>query len=110
VPVRIEQALELGASAAYSPADAAARGLTAATVIEAAGTVRAFETAVALTAPGGTTITVGLPSPTAPAEVSPLGLVAEARTIVVATSVPPFLHVTFRSSRTCGGPTAGPPG
>ncbi len=37
---------------------------------------------MALTAPGGTTITVGLPSPSALAEVSPLGLVAEARTIV----------------------------
>jgi alcohol dehydrogenase len=81
-PDKLEQAVELGAAAAYSPADAAARGLKAATVIEAAGNVRAFETAVALTAPGGTTITVGLPSPTAFAEVSPLGLVAEARTIV----------------------------
>ncbi|MET0933150.1 MAG: zinc-binding dehydrogenase, partial [Mycetocola sp.] len=81
-PDKLEQAVELGASAAYSPADAADRGIKAAHVIEAAGNVRAFETAVALTAAGGTTITVGLPSPTARAEVSPLGLVAEARTIV----------------------------
>jgi alcohol dehydrogenase len=81
-PDKLEQATGLGASAAYSPADAAGNGLKAATVIEAAGNVRAFETAVALTAPGGTTITVGLPSPTAMASVSPLGLVAEARTIV----------------------------
>ncbi|MBG6237774.1 alcohol dehydrogenase [Mycetocola sp. CAN_C7] len=81
-PDKLGQALELGASAAYSPADAAELGVKSATVIEAAGNVRAFETAVALTAPGGTTITVGLPSPTARAEVSPLGLVAEARTIV----------------------------
>lgn len=81
-PDKLDQALELGASAAFSPADAAEQGVKSATVIEAAGNVRAFETAVALTAPGGTTITVGLPSPTARAEVSPLGLVAEARTIV----------------------------
>ena len=81
-PDKLEQAVGLGAAAAYSPADAAEHGIKAATVIEAAGNVRAFETAVALTAPGGTTITVGLPSPTARAEVSPLGLVAEARTIV----------------------------
>jgi alcohol dehydrogenase len=51
-------------------------------VIEAAGAARAFETAVDLTAPGGTTVTVGLPSPEARAGVSPLRLTAEARTIV----------------------------
>lgn len=81
-PDKLVQAVDLGASAAYSPADAAEHGIKAANVIEAAGNVRAFETAVALTAAGGKTITVGLPSPTARAEVSPLGLVAEARTIV----------------------------
>ena len=81
-PDKLVQALELGASESFSPADATEHGLQAATVIEAAGNVRAFETAVALTAPGGTTITVGLPAPTAFAQVSPLGLVAEARTIV----------------------------
>ena len=35
-----------------------------------------------LTAPGGTTVTVGLPAPGALAEISPLALTAEARTIV----------------------------
>ncbi|WP_217634224.1 hypothetical protein [Raineyella antarctica] len=37
---------------------------------------------VALTGVGGTTVTVGLPSPTAEATITPLGLTAEARTIV----------------------------
>lgn len=50
-------------------------------VIEAVGHARAFEAAVAATAVGGTTVTVGLPSPSASAQISPLGLVAEARTI-----------------------------
>lgn len=51
-------------------------------VVEAAGSARAFETAVALTAAGGRTVTVGLPHPDARASVSPLGLVAEGRTII----------------------------
>ena len=50
--------------------------------MEAAGHPRAFETAFALTAPGGRTVTVGLPSPSARVEVSPLTITAEARTIV----------------------------
>lgn len=82
VAAKLERALELGASAALSPAGLADAGLTAPVVIEAAGNVRAFETAVAATAPGGMTVTVGLPAPTAMASISPLGLVAQARTIV----------------------------
>jgi len=79
---KLGQARSLGASAAYTPAAAAELGITAPTVVEAAGNTRAFETAVALTEPGGTTITVGLPAPDAMAQVSPLMLVAEARTII----------------------------
>ena len=79
---KLGQAQDLGAAAAYTPAVAAELGITAPTVVEAAGNARAFETAVALTEPGGTTITVGLPAPTALAQVSPLTLVAEARTII----------------------------
>lgn len=82
VPEKLHRALELGASAVYSPAELAESGVRAAVVVEAAGNARAFETAIAATAPGGTTVTVGLPAPTATASVSPLGLVAEARTIV----------------------------
>jgi alcohol dehydrogenase len=82
VPEKLERALELGALAAYSPAEVAEHGTTAPVVIEAAGNARAFETAVSATAPGGTTVTVGLPAPTAMASISPLGLVASARTII----------------------------
>lgn len=82
VPEKLATARELGAVAAHTPADALDRGVRAPVVVEAAGSVRAFETALALTAPGGTTVTVGLPSPDARAAVSPLTLTAEARTVV----------------------------
>ncbi|MET0736352.1 MAG: alcohol dehydrogenase catalytic domain-containing protein [Microbacterium sp.] len=82
VPAKLDLARELGAAGAWSPADAVDRGIRAPVVIEAAGATRAFETAIALTAPGGTTVTVGLPAPDARASVSPLLLTAEARTIV----------------------------
>lgn len=76
-----ELAAELGATA-LTPEEATERQVRADLVVEAAGNARAFEAAVALTAPGGTTCSVGLPAPDARAQVSPLGLVAEGRTIV----------------------------
>ncbi|WP_127794414.1 alcohol dehydrogenase catalytic domain-containing protein [Agromyces sp. LHK192] len=88
VPAKLALARELGASDARSPQDAIAGSddgdgpLRAPVVIEAAGSARAFETALALTAPGGTTVTVGLPAPDARAAVSPLLLTAEARTVI----------------------------
>lgn len=82
VPAKLERALELGADAALSPDDAVAEGLRAPVVIEAAGHQKAFETAFALTAPGGTTVTVGLPHPDARSSLSPLTFTAEARTVV----------------------------
>ena len=82
VPSKLARARELGASDALTPDEAIATGLRAPLVVEAAGQPRAFETAFALTAPGGRTVTVGLPSPTALAQVSPLTITAEARTIV----------------------------
>ncbi|WP_258724974.1 alcohol dehydrogenase catalytic domain-containing protein [Cellulomonas sp. NS3] len=82
VPEKLATAVELGAAAAHTPADALDRGVRAPVVVEAAGSVRAFETALALTSPGGTTVTVGLPSPDARAAVSPLTLTAEARTVI----------------------------
>lgn len=82
VPAKLERALALGAAAAWSPADALAAGVSADVVVEAAGHPKAFETAVELTAPGGRTVTVGLPSPAARSSISPLGLVAQARSIV----------------------------
>lgn len=82
VPEKLATARELGAAAAHTPVEAVDRGVRAPVVVEAAGSVRAFETALALTAPGGTTVTVGLPPPDARAAVSPLTLTAEARTVV----------------------------
>ncbi|WP_344491388.1 alcohol dehydrogenase catalytic domain-containing protein [Glycomyces endophyticus] len=79
VPAKLELARSLGAEA-RTPDGAA--DLRAPVVVEAAGSARAFETAFALTAPGGTTVTVGLPHPDARAQVSPLRLTAEARTVV----------------------------
>lgn len=81
VPDKLDYALRLGADAVYPPDHALELGLKAPVVIEAAGNARAFETAVSLTGAGGTTVTVGLPSPTAQATITPLGLTAEARTI-----------------------------
>ena len=83
-----DQALELGATRALSPDQLADelsrtdRGARADIVVEAAGNARAFEAAVAATAPGGRTVTVGLPHPDARATISPLALVAEARTVI----------------------------
>lgn len=82
VPAKLDLARELGATEALSPADAVARGIRVTAAVEAAGNARAFETALAVTAPGGTTVTVGLPAPDARAAVSPLQLTAEARTII----------------------------
>ncbi|SEB09296.1 alcohol dehydrogenase catalytic domain-containing protein [Leifsonia sp. 21MFCrub1.1] len=82
VPEKLERARELGATAAYTPQEAIERGVKAAVVVEAAGHPRAFETAIALTGLGGTTVTVGLPAPAAESIVKPLGVTAEARTIV----------------------------
>jgi len=42
----------------------------------------ALQTAIGLTAPGGRTITVGLPPPDARISVSPLGFVAEGRSLI----------------------------
>ncbi|WP_278263953.1 alcohol dehydrogenase catalytic domain-containing protein [Nocardia sp. AG03] len=80
VPEKLALAREFGATAVYAPGELA--GVTAEVVIEAAGNVRAFETAVAATAPGGVTVTVGLPAPDATATISPLTLVAQGRTII----------------------------
>ncbi|WP_027505102.1 zinc-binding dehydrogenase [Rhodococcus sp. UNC23MFCrub1.1] len=82
MPEKLETARELGATSVYTPQELAESGVRAQIVVEAAGNARAFETALAATAPGGTTVTVGLPSPDARASISPLTLVAEARTIV----------------------------
>ncbi|MFI2102578.1 alcohol dehydrogenase catalytic domain-containing protein [Isoptericola sp. NPDC019693] len=78
---KLDLARDLGARA-LTPDEAVDADVRALVVVEAAGNARAFETAYALTAPGGTTVTVGLPGPEARASISPLSLTAEARTIV----------------------------
>ncbi|MEO7061311.1 MAG: alcohol dehydrogenase catalytic domain-containing protein [Lapillicoccus sp.] len=82
VPDKLARARELGAHQVLTPDEASGSGLTAAVVIEAAGAVRAFELAVTLAAPGGRTVTVGLPAPAAIASISPLALVAGGRSII----------------------------
>ena len=81
-PDKLERARELGATHTYSPDAVVADGVKAPVVIEAAGHPLAFETAFAATAPGGTTVTVGLPAPSARSSIAPLTLTAEARTVV----------------------------
>lgn len=82
VPDKLALARELGADSAYTPAEITDQNITAEVVVEAVGSARAFESAVAATAPGGVTVTVGLPAPDARASISPLGLVAQGRSII----------------------------
>ena len=106
VDAKLQQALELGARAVYTPEQAIEQGVTANVVIEAAGHPRAFETAVRITAAGGTTVTVGLPAPDQLAQVSPLTITAEARTIIgsyLGSAVPardiPFYAALWREGK-----------
>jgi alcohol dehydrogenase len=82
LPDKLERARELGVDAVYTPDQAIAAGLKAPVVIEAAGHPRALETAFAITAPGGRTVTVGLPHPDARASLSPAVMTGEARTLI----------------------------
>lgn len=79
---KLATALDLGAHAALTPDEATSSGLRAAVVVEAAGSTRALETAIALTDAGGRTVTTGLPAPDARISISPTSLVAEGRSVV----------------------------
>ena len=79
---KLAHARRLGAHETFTPQEVAEKGIKAKYVIECAGNARAFETAFNATEVGGTTVTVGLPHPDARAEISPLTLTAEARTVV----------------------------
>jgi alcohol dehydrogenase len=81
-PGKVSLAIEFGAARGLTPDQADAEAFKADVVVECAGASRAFETAVRITAPGGRTVSVGLPAPSAEARISPLSLVAEAREIV----------------------------
>lgn len=82
MPEKLQSARELGADAAYTVADAEIADIQGSVVIEAAGSARAFETAVRLTGPGGRMVTVGLPTASALAKISPLWLVAGGRSLI----------------------------
>lgn len=75
-------ALAAGAAECVTPQQALERGMRFPVVVECAGHARAFETAYQVTAPGGRTVTVGLPAPDQRSEISPLTLTAEARTVI----------------------------
>lgn len=82
LPDKLDRARAMGAHEAYTPDGARERGLKAAVVVEAVGHPLALEAAIDLTAPGGRTVTVGLPRPDARISVSPLGFVAEGRSLI----------------------------
>jgi alcohol dehydrogenase len=75
-------ARSMGVHETYTPDQARDAGVKGAVVIEAAGHPLALQTAIDLTAPGGRTVTVGLPPPDARITVSPLGFVAEGRSLI----------------------------
>jgi alcohol dehydrogenase len=80
--VKLDGARAMGIHDACTPSEAIDRNLKAEVVIEAVGNVAALESAIAITAPGGRTITVGLPRPDARINLSPLGFVAEGRSLI----------------------------
>ncbi|MDD4866816.1 MAG: alcohol dehydrogenase catalytic domain-containing protein [Mycobacterium sp.] len=82
LPEKLAAARALGAHETYTPQQATAAGVRATVGVEAVGNPPALETTIALTAPGGRTISVGLPPPDARISVSPLGLVAEGRSLI----------------------------
>ncbi|MEO3759818.1 alcohol dehydrogenase catalytic domain-containing protein [Mycobacterium sp. B14F4] len=82
LPDKLERARAMGVHESHTPDEARELGLKAAVVIEAVGHPAALETAVELTAPGGRTVTVGLPRPDARVSLSPLGFVAEGRSLI----------------------------
>ncbi len=106
LPEKLTAAAALGAHETYRPQAATDAAVKAAVVVEAAGHPAALQTAIGLTAPGGRTITVGLPPPEARISVAPLGFVAEGRSLigsylgsaVPARDIPKFVEL-WRSGR-----------
>ncbi|MCQ9370401.1 alcohol dehydrogenase catalytic domain-containing protein [Corynebacterium sp. 35RC1] len=78
---KLAKAVELGATSAMTPADAEESGKRFSAVVEAAGHPKALETAYRITAPGGLTVTVGLPAPGSSIDIDPLLMTAEARRV-----------------------------
>jgi alcohol dehydrogenase len=82
LPDKLARATALGAHETYTPRAAVEVGRKASVVIEAAGHPAALQTAIDMTAPGGRTVTVGLPAPDARVSISPLSFVAEGRSLI----------------------------
>lgn len=82
LPEKLRAASSLGAHETYTPQAAADAAVKAAVSVEAAGHPAALQTAIDLTAPGGRTVTVGLPPPDARLSLAPLGFVAEGRSLI----------------------------
>lgn len=97
-PEKLALAQDLGATAAFDARDPdVAERIRSATVggvefaLELAGSIKALELAWAITRRGGTTVTAGLPPPTAALPLPATALVAEERTLkgsYIGTSVP----------------------
>ncbi|WP_163756754.1 alcohol dehydrogenase catalytic domain-containing protein [Mycobacterium botniense] len=81
-PEKLAAAEAFGAHEIYTPQQAIDNGVKAPIVIEAVGRPAALQTAIELTAPGGRTITVGLPPPDTRISLAPLGFVAEGRSLI----------------------------
>lgn len=82
LPEKLSAAKALGAHEIYTPQQATAGGVKAAVFVEAVGHPAALHTAIGLTAPGGRTITVGLPPPDVRISLSPLDFVTEGRSLI----------------------------
>lgn len=82
-PGKLALAVEVGATQALSPSESVRDHLPEGVdvALEAVGNARVLEEAVGATAPGGITVSVGLPAPDAQVTISPLALVAQSRTL-----------------------------
>lgn len=78
---KLSIAQSLGASIALTPGMAIEQGVNSELVLEAAGSSKAIEAAIKLTAPGGLTVLTGLVAPNVEVSFSPLKLVGESRKI-----------------------------
>jgi alcohol dehydrogenase len=78
---KVDLAVKLGATSGFTP-ESVPDELRAQVVVEAAGNIRAFEAGIALTAPGGKFVSVGLPDPESRYSLSPLELVASGKSVI----------------------------
>lgn len=82
VAAKRELALELGATHAYAPEEAAERVRDVRHAFEAVGSARVIEAAYAATGRGGTTVQVGLPHPDEELRIQAVSLVAGGKSLV----------------------------